>query len=108
MRRAGRFDSGISARYFDSTSLHAIPRGPDPRGASTVLVNARRPIPATGVIWAADPKDDPFDEKTWKKTNPGYGISPTRSFMMQAATEAQQSPTELNKARKACTATNEE
>src|SRR4029453_10572533 len=39
MRFAGNFASGMSARYFPSTSLHAMPRGADPRGASTVLVN---------------------------------------------------------------------
>ena len=38
-RTAGSFESGISARYLASTSLHSMPRGPDPRGASTVLVN---------------------------------------------------------------------
>src|SRR4029450_2875706 len=38
-RAAGSFESGISARYLASTSLHSMPRGPDPRGASTVLVN---------------------------------------------------------------------
>src|SRR4030095_12180608 len=39
MRFAGNFESGMSARYFASTSPHAMPRGADPRGASTVLVN---------------------------------------------------------------------
>src|SRR5262245_6915973 len=39
IRRAGSFACGINARYFASTSLHAMPRGADPRGASTVLVN---------------------------------------------------------------------
>ena len=50
-----------------------------------------------GVIWAADEEDDPFVEATWKKANPGYGISPTRAFMEQAAREAQQSPTDQAK-----------
>ena len=35
---ADNFDNGISAWYFASMSLHWIPRGPDARGASTVLV----------------------------------------------------------------------
>lgn len=48
-----------------------------------------------GVIWAALPTDDPFSEETWKKANPGYGISPNRRFMQQAAREAQQSPAQL-------------
>ena len=33
-----------------------------------------------GVIWAADKADDPFVEETWRKANPGFGISPTRSY----------------------------
>src|ERR1700694_5280540 len=48
-----------------------------------------------GVIWAADPKADPFAEKTWKSANPGYGISPTKKFMQSQALEAQQSPGKL-------------
>ena len=39
MRAAGNLESGISARYLASTSLHSMPRGADPRGASIVLVN---------------------------------------------------------------------
>lgn len=50
-----------------------------------------------GVIWAADEDDDPFVERTWKKANPGYGISPTRAFMESAALEARQSPTDQAK-----------
>src|SRR5216117_2862483 len=38
MRFAGSPESGSSARYLASTSLHSMPRGPDPLGASTVLV----------------------------------------------------------------------
>lgn len=50
-----------------------------------------------GVVWAADPADDPFAESTWRKANPGYGISPTREFMQAASLEAQQSPADLSK-----------
>jgi len=50
-----------------------------------------------GVIWAADEDDDPFVESTWRKANPGYGISPTKAFMEAAALEAQQSPTDQAK-----------
>lgn len=49
------------------------------------------------VIWAADEADDPFVESTWRKANPGYGISPTREFMEAEARKAQQSP--ANRAR---------
>ncbi|MEU0871640.1 terminase large subunit [Nocardia brasiliensis] len=48
-----------------------------------------------GVIWAADEKTegfDPYSEATQRAANPGYGISPTRAFLRQAAVKAQQSP----------------
>jgi phage terminase large subunit-like protein len=50
-----------------------------------------------GVIWAADADDDPFAEETWIKANPGYGVSPTKSFMQAEARKAAQSP--ANRAR---------
>ncbi|MFD3431147.1 terminase large subunit [Nocardia fluminea] len=53
--------------------------------------------PATyGVIWAADEKADPFAEETQRAANPGFGISPTRAFLRQAAVKAQQSPADLS------------
>lgn len=48
-----------------------------------------------GVIFAAEPTDDPFIESTWKKANPGYGVSPTKRFMATAAAKAKDSPIEL-------------
>ncbi|MFF7290676.1 terminase large subunit [Streptomyces griseorubiginosus] len=48
-----------------------------------------------GVVFAAERGDDPFDEATWKKANPGYGISPTRAYLRTAADKAKQSPAEL-------------
>lgn len=48
-----------------------------------------------GVVFAADVEDDPFEESTWKKANPGFGISPTRRFMVSAAAKAKDSPAEL-------------
>jgi phage terminase large subunit-like protein len=50
-----------------------------------------------GVVWAADETDDPFDESTWRKANPGYGVSPSREYLTQASNEAQQSPADLAK-----------
>ncbi len=50
-----------------------------------------------GVVWAADPDADPFAESTMMSANPGYGISPTRSYMQSAAAQAQQSPADLAK-----------
>ncbi|WP_280452261.1 terminase large subunit [Nocardia cyriacigeorgica] len=52
--------------------------------------------PATyGVVWAADETAegfDPYSEEAQRAANPGYGISPTRAFLKQAAVKAQQSP----------------
>ncbi len=48
-----------------------------------------------GVIWAADESDDPFAEATWKKANPGYGISPRRDFLEGEAVIARNSPANL-------------
>lgn len=59
--------------------------------------------PATyGVIWAADAERadaDPeyaFTEEAQREANPGFGISPTRAFLRQAAVKAQQSPADLS------------
>lgn len=58
-----------------------------------------------GVVFAAEKPeyqdgklvkgDDPFAEATWKKANPGYGVSPTKRSMVEAAEKAKDSPAEL-------------
>lgn len=48
-----------------------------------------------GVVFAAEETDDPFVESTWRKANPGYGVSPTKRFMASAATKAKDSPADL-------------
>jgi phage terminase large subunit-like protein len=48
-----------------------------------------------GVVFAADETDDPFSEATMRKANPGFGISPTRSYLVKAAVKAKDSPAEL-------------
>lgn len=48
-----------------------------------------------GVIWGATVKDDPFSVATQRKANPGYGISPTASYLAAEATKARNSPTDL-------------
>lgn len=50
-----------------------------------------------GVVWAADREDDPFAESTWKKANPGYGVSPSKACLETAAREAKNSPADLAK-----------
>jgi phage terminase large subunit-like protein len=48
-----------------------------------------------GVVWAIDETDDPHLEANWKRANPGYGISPTRTYMVNKSKNAQNSPAEL-------------
>jgi phage terminase large subunit-like protein len=48
-----------------------------------------------GVIFAADESDDPFAEETWRKANPGFGVSPTRAFLVDEAEKARQNPVNL-------------
>lgn len=50
-----------------------------------------------GVVWAADESDDPFAEDTWRAANPGYGVSPSRRYLQDAANEAHNSPADLAK-----------
>jgi len=50
-----------------------------------------------GVVWACDEKDDPFAEATWRKANPGFGISPTRAYLAKEASKAKDSPADLAK-----------
>ncbi|GAB2732694.1 terminase large subunit [Streptomyces bullii] len=50
-----------------------------------------------GVVWAVPKDADPFVEATWRAANPGFGISPTRSYLERKAREAQQSPADLAK-----------
>lgn len=50
-----------------------------------------------GVIFAADKDDDPFAEATMRKANPGFGVSPTRSYLMKEAARAKESPADLAK-----------
>lgn len=45
-----------------------------------------------GVIWAADEADDPFDEATWRKANPGLGTSPTLAYLRREANKAKATP----------------
>ena len=48
------------------------------------------------VIYEADPKDDPFDEATWKKANPGYGRTIQAEYFRNLAAEARDSNVTLS------------
>jgi phage terminase large subunit-like protein len=45
-----------------------------------------------GVIWAAEETDDPFSEATQRKANPGYGVSPSASYLRKEAEKARTTP----------------
>jgi phage terminase large subunit-like protein len=49
-----------------------------------------------GVIYAADPNDDPFDEATWIKANPGYGVTVRKEYFKGKAVRAKNEPSFLN------------
>lgn len=48
-----------------------------------------------GVIWAAEEGDDPFDEATWRKANPGFDTIIDKLAFAQAARNAQEDPAEF-------------
>ena len=48
------------------------------------------------VIFAADEKDDPFIEATWKKANPGYGTIIKKDYFRMQSNRAKNEPTFLN------------
>lgn len=45
-----------------------------------------------GVVFAADEREDPFSEQTWRNANPLYPVTPSPAFMRQAADKAKSSP----------------
>ena len=47
-----------------------------------------------GIIYTVDEDDDPFDEATWKKANPNYGVSVLEEDMQRQAKRAKESPSE--------------
>lgn len=60
---------------------------------------ARRTLKAPGmygVVFAADPTDDPFAEATWAKANPLYPVTPSPEFMRAAADKAKANPIALS------------
>lgn len=96
-------ESGTGAR---AQPLVVVITTTDSNEQNTVYAQRRRDIeqlanrtlkdPARyGVIFAATPDMDPFAEETWKAANPGYGVSPTREFMIAAADKARSSNTAM-------------
>lgn len=48
-----------------------------------------------GVVWAIEEGDDPHLEANMKRANPGFGISPTRAYLLAESKKAQNSPADL-------------
>lgn len=78
-------DSGKPGTIYDRKRTYVE------RVASGVLKDAT----LYGVVWAADETDDPFDEATMRKANPGFGISPRRAYLLAEANKARNSPADL-------------
>jgi phage terminase large subunit-like protein len=72
-------------------SVYAAKRGYIDRLAAGTVKNPRQ----YGVVFAASEDDDPFVEATWRRANPGYGVSPTRAFLEDEARKAADSPVNL-------------
>lgn len=49
-----------------------------------------------GMIYSIDEGDDPFDEQSWRKANPNYGVSVFPAYLQDKARKAQQLPSALN------------
>lgn len=49
------------------------------------------------VIFGAPANASPFAEATWMIANPGYGVSPTKAFMVAEAAKAKSSPANLSR-----------
>lgn len=49
-----------------------------------------------GVIFTIDEGDDPFEEATWRKANPGYGRSLQPAYIARMARAAKNTPAALN------------
>lgn len=49
-----------------------------------------------GIIYSIDEGDDPFDEKSWEKANPNYGVSVDPSDLRRKASKAKQMASALS------------
>lgn len=49
-----------------------------------------------GVVFAADPAADPFEEATWEAANPGLDLTVSRDYLRQQANRAAATPGYLN------------
>ncbi len=48
-----------------------------------------------GVVFAASESDDPFDEDTWARANPGLGVTVTKRYLREKADRARRLPSFL-------------
>ena len=79
--------------YASTAGLKTNPTGMQLWDESLQILDGRIDQSSTLVaIFAADPDDDPFDEKTWPKANPSLGLTPTLRFMRGEAAMAKGNP----------------
>ena len=72
----------------DEHSIYAEKHEYTRKVASRVVVDPSH----FGVIYAAEPDDDPFDEATWEKANPGLGVTVSRGYLRKEAEKAKATP----------------
>ena len=72
-------------------TVYATTRGYIDRLAAGTIHNPRQ----YGVVFSAAESDSPTAEATWRKANPGYGVSPTKAFLQAESRKAMDSPANL-------------
>lgn len=75
----------------DETSIYAEKHNYTVQLAKRVVADAS----FYGVIWAAEEADDPFSETTWRKANPGLGVTVSLDYIRQEAHRAKMLPAYL-------------
>lgn len=78
-------DEGIEGSIYDERHTYVL------RCAQHVVVDPGQ----YGVIWAAPDDADPFDPETWKRANPGLGVSPSLAYLQREANKARATPSYL-------------
>lgn len=82
LTHAGHDDEGICFEEYDY--------------AKRVLAGAVTDASELPVIFEGQPDDDPFAEETWRRVNPGHGVTVQHDGIVALAAEAKSDPRKLN------------
>ncbi|AUG87075.1 terminase large subunit [Streptomyces phage AbbeyMikolon] len=78
-------DEGVEGSIYDEKHTYTL------RCAERVVTDTQQ----YGVIWAAAADADPFAEETWRRANPGLGVSPSLAYIQREASKAKATPSYL-------------